>query len=406
MNSTHGVDIVIIGGGIVGLATALTLSVRFPKYRFLLLEKEREVGLHQTSHNSGVIHSGIYYQTGSLKAKLCVEGVKAMIGFAQENNIPYELCGKIILATNDKELPWLQTLFERGKANGIQGLEIISSTRIRELEPNAQGISAIYSPNTGIINYRLVAEIMKTRFVENGGSVQLGSKVRKIQNRNQGVVIETERCEVAAKFLINCGGLYSDFLCRMMGIDPKVSIIPFRGEYCIIRPERKSIIRNLIYPLPQPELPFLGVHFTRTIDGQLEVGPNAVLALAREAYSRTQVNFGEMGSMFTHSIFWKMISKYWKTGIFECYKSLSKKTFVQELKRFVPSIQESDLIDGPSGVRAQCVEESGTLVNDFKIIEHSHSIHVLNVPSPAATASLTIGDYIAKLARVSFSLQN
>ncbi len=399
-------DITIVGGGIVGLATALHFSKKFPKYRYLLLEKEMEVGMHQTSHNSGVIHSGIYYQPGSLKAKLCVEGVKAMIKFAGEHNIPYELCGKLILATEERELPWLKTLFERGRANGIKGLEILNPKRIKEIEPNAGGISAIYSPQTGIINYRMVAETLKKQFLATGASVKLQSKVKRIQTRYDRLVVSTDREEFETKWLVNCGGLYSDMLCKMMGLNPKGSIVPFRGEYCMIKDSRKNIVRNLIYPLPQPDLPFLGVHFTRTIDGHMEAGPNAVLALAREGYTRSKINLGECMSTFADLKTWKMMGNYWKTGIFECYKALSKKSFVHELRRLVPCVEESDLTNGPSGVRAQCVDQHGKLVNDFKIVEGPKSIHVLNVPSPAATASLTIADYIVKLAASSFSLHN
>ncbi len=399
-------DITIVGGGIIGLATALHFSKKYPKYRYLLLEKEAEVGMHQTSHNSGVIHSGIYYQPGSLKAKLCVEGVKAMVKFAGENNIPYELCGKLILATEEKELPWLKTLYERGLANGIKGLEILSPERIKEIEPNAGGISAIYSLQTGIINYRMVAETLKKQFLATGASVKLQSKVSRIQSRYDRLIVSTDREDIETKWLVNCGGLYSDVLCKMMGLDPKGSIVPFRGEYCIVKNSRKNMVRSLIYPLSQPDLPFLGVHFTRTIDGKMEVGPNAVLALAREGYTRSKIHLGECMSTFTDLKTWKMMGNYWKTGIFECYKALSKKSFVRELQRLVPCIEENDLADGHSGVRAQCVDEHGKLVNDFKIIEGPKSIHVLNVPSPAATASLTIADYIVKLAASSFSLHN
>ena len=372
-----------------------------------MLEKEHEVGLHQTGHNSGVIHSGIYYAPGSLKAKLCVDGALALVDFAEQNNIRYELCGKVIVATSEKEVPILHSLYERGKANGVPGLELVDQNRLKALEPNARGLAAIYSPKTGIIQFREVAHAMERNFKRNGGNLCVSSKVTGIkQTKENNYCLLTPAGDFETEFLINSGGLYSDKIAQMAGIRPGVRIVPFRGEYYMVRDERRRLVRNLIYPVPLPDLPFLGVHFTRTIDGKLEVGPNAVLALAREGYKGSQVNFGEFGDMFLDGRFWKMAYKYWKTGIFECYRAMSKSAFTKALKVLVPEIQEEDLVEGPSGVRAQCIDEHGALVNDFKIVPGPKAIHVLNVPSPAATASLAIGDYIVRLAASSFALRN
>ncbi len=405
MNLPSSADITVIGGGIVGLATAYQFQKKYPQYHFLVLEKEPEVGEHQTSHNSGVIHSGIYYPPGSLKAKLCVEGAWEMVRFAQENHIPHELCGKIIVATEKKELDWLNTLYERGLANGIPEVKILNSEQIKEIEPHATGIRAIHSPKTGIINFQLVAKTFKRKLVENGHSVVTSCELKKMR-KSGGWILSTSQGDVQTKFFVNCGGLYSDRIAKLSGVNPHTSIIPFRGEYFLIKPEKQYLVKNLIYPLPQPSLPFLGVHFTKTIDRKMEVGPNAVLALAREAYQRKQFDINDIGEMLLNRAFWKMVFKYWKTGIFESHKALSKSAFVRELRKFVPEINEEDLMPGPSGIRAQAIDESGNLVNDFKIAEMDSAIHVLNVPSPAATASLTIGNYIVKLSASVFSLKN
>lgn len=403
---TNEVDVTVIGGGIVGLATSYAFLKRYPNYKLLLVEKENQVGMHQTGHNSGVIHSGIYYQPGSLKAKLCVDGAKAMIQFAQENKIPYEICGKIILATQEREIPWLRTLYERGIQNGVGGLELIEPKRIKELEPHATGLLGIYLPGTGIIHYGQTASILERKIRAFGGELQLGCEVTEIRRKDRFWQFNTSKGSFRSRYLINCAGLYSDRIAQLAGVKPSVSIIPFRGEYYLLKPGSSSLIRNLIYPLPQPDLPFLGVHFTRTIDQKFETGPNAVLALGREAYRRDQYEFRDLWEMATNKGFWNLIKKYWKTGIFESYRALSKASFVRELQRMVPDVTENDLMEGPTGIRAQAVDSNGNLVNDFKIMESQDSIHVLNVPSPAATASLTIGDHIVKLAAQSFLLAN
>ena len=395
-------DIAIIGGGIVGLATAMRFAETEPSLKITLIEKEPRVGMHQTGHNSGVIHSGIYYTPGSLKAKLCVSGARRMVEFAKENNVPYEICGKLIVATEAKEIPWLRQLFERGTANGVPGLRMLTRDQIPDIEPHATGVLGLHSSSTGIIDFTAVAQAMARRLAGKGGEVKTGFRAIAAKSTEGETVIETSGGEVRAKFVINCGGLYSDEIARKMGVEPRVRIVPFRGEYCLVRDSRRSLVRHLIYPVPVPDLPFLGVHFTRTVDGKLEAGPNALLALAREGYQRNNFHAGEFSSMLGDVAFWKMIFRYWKTGIFEFYRAMSKKGFAHELQKLVPEIKEEDLVEGPSGVRAQCVDENGFLVNDFKIVEGPNSLHVLNVPSPAATSSLAIADYIISLAQKVF----
>ena len=389
----------------MGLSTAMQFAERFPSLKILLLEKENSLAAHQTGHNSGVIHSGIYYKPGSLKARLCVQGVQSMVRFAQRHQIPYELCGKLILATSEREVPWLQDLYERGHANGVPDLKLVSTHQIKDIEPRATGLKGLYSPRTGIIDFKAVADTMARQFEALGGTIKLDSKVSRIVSRGASYGIETSSGEYEANNLINCAGLYADKLARMAGIDTGLQILPFRGEYCLIREEKKHIVKNLIYPVPLPELPFLGVHFTRTVDGKLEAGPNAILALAREGYRRGQVNLGEFAEMISSGNFWKMAGRNWKTGIFESYRAFNRKAFLAELQKMVPDVQEDDLMPGPSGVRAQCVDQDGSLVNDFKILEAPRAVHVLNVPSPAATASLSIGEYIVELAAKNFGFK-
>ncbi|MDQ3815170.1 MAG: L-2-hydroxyglutarate oxidase [Armatimonadota bacterium] len=397
-------DIAIIGGGIIGLATAMTLAERYRRYRTVALEKEAEVATHQTGHNSGVIHSGIYYRPGSLKARLCVEGARRLVEFAQEHNVPYERCGKVIVATAEDELPRLQTLWERGVANGVPGLEIIDAGRVKELEPHASALRGIYSPHTGIIDFAAVARAMAQQFISHSGQILTGAKVTGIKQTSDELCLLTGRGEVLARHVINCGGLHADTIARMMGVEPAVRIVPFRGEYYMVRPERRDLVRNLIYPVPDPNFPFLGVHFTRTIHGDLEAGPNAVLAFAREGYRRTDFRPQDTLSMIAHRGFWAMARQHWKMGAAEFYRSLSKPAFTRSLQKLVPEIRQDDLLPGPSGVRAQCVDRHGFLLDDFKIVEAPHAIHVLNVPSPAATASLAIAPYIVALAAKCFEL--
>lgn len=397
-------DVAVIGAGIVGLASTLALLERNPRLRVTVLEKEDQVGTHQTGHNSGVIHSGIYYKPGSYKARLCVEGARLMTAFCQEHNIPYELCGKVIVATSEEELPRLQTLFERGTANGVPGLELIGPERLREIEPHSAGIKAIWSPATGIVDFGQVARTMAQLLRERGVELMTGARVEGIVETPDGLVLQTPRAEVHARHLINCAGLYCDVLARQAGIRPDLQIIPFRGEYVFLRPERQGLVKGLIYPVPDPRFPFLGVHFTRTIHGQVEAGPNAVLAFAREGYSKGRIHWGELASTLRYPGLWAMARKYWRTGLYEFYRSFSRRALVRSLQRLVPEVTLEDLTGGTAGVRAQAVTPDGSLVDDFHILESARAIHVLNAPSPAATASLAIGRHIAQQAMGRFAL--
>ena len=398
---TH--DVAIIGGGIVGLATARALRERAPGLRLVLLEKEPRLATHQTGHNSGVIHSGIYYKPGSYKARLCVEGKQLMVQFCEKHGIRVERCGKVIVATNEAELPRLQTLYERGIANGVP-VELIEPGRLRELEPHAAALRAIVSPSTAIVDYGEVADALARELQAGGVEILTGARVRAIARTDEGVELGTDRAAVRARRLVNCAGLYSDAVARMAGATTDVRIIPFRGEYYMLRPERRSLVRGLIYPVPDPEFPFLGVHFTRTIHGDVEAGPNAVLALAREGYRFARVSPRELLGTLAYRGFWAMARKYWRTGTYEIYRSLRKATFVRALQRLVPELSADDLARGGAGVRAQAVSPDGSLVDDFRIVAAADAIHVLNAPSPAATASLAIGRHVAGLAAERFGL--
>lgn len=396
-------DVGIIGGGIVGLATARALNHLAPQLRLVVLEKENAVARHQTGHNSGVIHSGIYYRPGSLKAKLCVDGARQMVEFCGEHGIPFSRIGKVIIATRPEELPHLDKLYERAIANGVPGVEKINRERLIELEPHAAGLCAIHSPNTAIVDYTQVAQTIAGELLEREADIQTGARVNGIrQNERGGMVIETTKGAVQTRSLINCAGLYSDQIARLSGAAPSVRIIPFRGEYYFVKPASHHLVRRLIYPLVDPQLPFLGVHFTRTIHGEVEAGPNAVFALAREGYGWSRVNLSELGTALSYSGFWKMARHYWRTGVFEFYRSLNKSAFVRSLQSLVPEIADNDLERGGSGVRAQALDSNGALVDDFAFLETQNALHVLNAPSPAATASLAIGQYIAARAQSLF----
>ena len=400
---TH--DIAIVGAGILGLATARSLLERVPRLSITILDKEPRIAQHQTGHNSGVIHSGIYYKPGSYKARLCVEGAKLMRQFCESRGIKVEHCGKVIVATSQAELPRLQTLFERGTANGVPGLEMIEPARLAEIEPHARALRAIWSPATSIVDYTEVAETFAKELATDGVAVQTGAGVHAIVRRADGLTLETARGPVAARRIVNCAGLYSDAVARLAGTAPDVQIIPFRGEYYMLRPERRSLVRGLIYPVPDPEFPFLGVHFTRTVHGDVEAGPNAVLAFAREGYTFRRVKPRELAQTLGYPGFWAMARKYWRTGAYEVYRSLSTAAFVRALQRLVPDIREADVVPGGAGVRAQAVTREGALVDDFRIVDAVDSIHVLNAPSPAATASLAIGRHIGSLAVEKFGLR-
>ena len=396
-------DITIIGGGILGLATAMALTERYPRARLSILDKEPKIAAHQTGHNSGVIHSGIYYKPGSLKAKLCVEGARLMKAFCTEHGIHWEPCGKLIVATDDNEIGRLQNIYERGQANGLSGLKILEAEEVRGLEPHCQAVRAIVVPETGIVDYIQVAGKMGELLEKRGVEIMTGAGVTAIRRPSgQGLVLETPRGAVATRFLVNCAGLYSDEVARLMGIEPEVRIIPFRGEYYMLRPDRRSLVRNLIYPVPDPEFPFLGVHFTRTVHGDVEAGPNAVLAFAREGYTLGTIRPGEVLGMLGYRGFWSMAARYWKMGTYEMYRSASKAAFVRSLQKLVPDIRAADIARGGAGVRAQAVAPTGALVDDFKISVTEGAVHVVNAPSPAATASLAIGRHIAGLAGDTF----
>ena len=397
-------DVAIVGGGIVGLASGLALTERFPRLRLVLLEKESRIGTHQTGHNSGVIHSGIYYRPGSYKARLTVEGARQLIEFCERNGIRYERIGKVIVATTDAELPRLQTLYERGTANAVPGLRLLEPGELRTIEPHAAAVRAIHSPSTAIVDFREVAAAMDLRLRAAGVEILTGRHITRVVRDGDGVRLCSSRGETPARRVINCAGLYSDVVARLMGAPTAVRIIPFRGEYYMIRPERHDLVRGLVYPVPDPAFPFLGVHFTRTIHGQVEAGPNAVLAFAREGYSLGRVRPGELAAALGYRGFWAMVARYWRTGSYEMYRSLSKAAFVRALQRLIPSIRPEDVTPGGAGVRAQAVAADGSLVDDFSIVSGPDAIHVLNAPSPAATASLAIGRHIAALAREAFGL--
>ena len=404
-------DLTIIGGGILGLATALKITAAHPRLRLLLLEKEAELARHQTGNNSGVIHSGLYYRPGSLKARTCVTGRKELMKFCDDNSVPYEICGKVVVALGQEELPRLDELRRRGEANGLRGLEIIDTERLKELEPHATGIKGLYVPETGIIDYKKVAAAYAGKIRDAGGDIRLSQRVVGILDRPDEIVLQTSGGDYRSKYLINCCGLQSDLIAKMTGGadqdgEPEHRIIPFRGEYYKIAPERQFLVKNLIYPVPDPTFPFLGVHFTRMAKGGVEAGPNAVLAYAREGYRHTNINVKDLWQTVSFRGFWAMTGKYWQTGFGELYRSLSKAAFVRALQKLLPEIRESDLVPGGAGVRAQAVSASGALIDDFVIQQSRNAIHVLNAPSPGATASLAIGQQICGMAEKNFNLKN
>jgi L-2-hydroxyglutarate oxidase LhgO len=387
-------DIAVVGGGIVGLATSRELLDRFPHVKLANIEKESDWNRHQTGRNSGVIHSGIYYKPGSFKAKLCVEGRKLAWEYCERKAIPYRQVGKLIIATELSELGRLGDLWERGQANGVEGLEMLDAGGIREREPHARGIKAIFSPVTGIVDWGLVSRNYAADVKEGGGDLYLNREVTKIERHKGITVLHSPGGDIQARAVITCGGLYSDKLAKMTGgaTDPKIT--PFRGDYLILKPEKNYLVKGNIYPVPDPEFPFLGVHFTPRMDGSVWLGPNAVPAFAREGYSFFTVNLPEMWDLFTYPGFIKVSTKYWKMGAGEMYRDLVRSAYVKSLQRYIPELEPADCLAGPSGVRAQAMTADGTLVDDF-VFEHVDGVlHVRNAPSPAATSSLAIGKYI------------
>jgi (S)-2-hydroxyglutarate dehydrogenase len=389
-------DAVIVGGGIVGLATAYRLLEARPQTQLLLLEKESKLAAHQTGNNSGVLHSGLYYKPGSEKVRLSVSGLQQMVAFCREHGIAHEQCGKIVVATSEDELPRLENLWQRGNANGLQGLRKLAPEQIREIEPHAAGIAAIHVPQEGIVDYPGVCEKLGGLIQKNGGGIHLNTRVLKITSDGSERIVETSAGTFRAKFVVTCGGLHSDRLVTVSGQKPSAKIIPFRGEYFQIKKERQFLVRNLIYPVPDPKFPFLGVHFTRLIHGGIEAGPNAVLAFAREGYRWTNINLRDLTESLCFPGLWKFLAAYPSMCGYEIRRSLSKKEFCRSLQKLVPEIREEDLETGGSGVRAQAMMPDGRLVEDFHFEEMPGILHVVNAPSPAATASLAIGSKIVE----------
>jgi len=389
-------DVIVVGAGLVGLSTAYHLKLKNKVSKILILEKESEVGLHQSGNNSGVIHSGIYYKPGSLKAQNCISGYNSIIDFAKEYGVSYDLCGKIIVATNSKELPLLENIYNRGVQNGLSDLVFLSRDEFREIEPHCEGIKAIKVPQTGIIDYPGVAQVLKNLFIELGGDIFFNHQVENITEKKDGITILAGGREFLTAKIITCAGLYSDKMSKLTNPQNDLKIIPFRGEYYKLKEEKKYLVKNLIYPVPNPNFPFLGVHFTRMTDGNIEAGPNAVLAFKREGYKFSDFNFSETMETLTWPGFWKIVAKYGQTGLGEMHRSLSKSAFTKALQVLIPEIKEEDLIPGGSGVRAQACNRNGVLIDDFDIIKNGNIIHVRNAPSPAATSCLSIGKKISE----------
>jgi (S)-2-hydroxyglutarate dehydrogenase len=391
-------DIIIIGGGIVGLASALKIKQANPSLSIILLEKEAEVAKHQTGNNSGVIHSGLYYKPGSLKATNCIDGYHMLIDFCKAENIPFEITGKVVVATKDEQKPLLNNLYERGLQNNLDGIRKISATEVKEYEPHVQCVKGMWVPQTGIVDYKVVSQKIAERLKSLGVEIHFSTKVTSIAKGNTVNIVTTENGVFESKLVVNCAGLYSDKVAQMSQNKPiDVRIVPFRGEYFKIKPEKHYLVKNLIYPVPDPNFPFLGVHFTRMMKGGVEAGPNAVLAFQREGYKKMDINLKELYETLSWPGFQKVAMKYWETGLGEMYRSFSKSAFTKALQELIPEIQESDLIEGGAGVRAQACDRNGGLLDDFSIIEDAMTINILNAPSPAATSSLSIGKSVAEM---------
>jgi (S)-2-hydroxyglutarate dehydrogenase len=401
-------DLAVIGAGIVGLASARELLIRHPRLRVVVLDKEPQIAAHQTGHNSGVIHSGVYYAPGSLKARLCVRGSRDLYAYCAARGIPAERCGKVIVAADDQEVPRLEVLHERGVANGVEGLELIGPERLREIEPYCVGVRALWVPATGIVDYGRVAAAYAEDIRVAGGEFQTASGVHAIRLGTNGVLLATDRADVQARFVIACAGLHADRVAQLSGAPREPRIVPFRGDYWLLRPERRYLAKNLIYPVPDPAFPFLGVHFTRRCaDGAVWLGPNAVLAFAREGYGRLDTNPADLAEAFGYAGFRRLAARYWRTGLVELQRDFSKRAFLASLQRYVPALSIADLVPGPAGVRAQALDRAGRLVDDFVVnVQGGRIIHVRNAPSPAATSSLAIGRLIADRAGEAFGLRD
>ncbi|WHZ05264.1 L-2-hydroxyglutarate oxidase [Neobacillus sp. YX16] len=386
-------DYMIVGGGIVGLSTGYALIKKHPRAKVLIVEKEPSLAAHQTGRNSGVIHSGIYYKPGSLKARFAREGGKKLIEYCEKNSIHYDICGKLIVATEETELVELEKLYKRGLENGLP-VEMVNYDEMKEIEPNVNGISAIKVPMAGIVNYKQVSESYAKDYLENGGELKLNTKVVDIREKDDEIEVVTDHGVFRTKYFINCAGLFSDRITKMAGVDPKMKIVPFRGEYYKLKESKSHLVNNLIYPVPDPQFPFLGVHITRMINGEIHVGPNAVLAFKREGYKKTDLNVNDLLEILSYPAFWKIAKQYLKYGLGEMHRSVSKQKFLESLQRLVPAIAKEDLVTTEAGVRAQALTIDGKLVDDFMIIKSKRSIHVCNAPSPAATASMAIGEEI------------
>ena len=397
-------DIAVIGGGILGLSSALHLLEAHPELRVTVLEKGDVVAGHQTGHNSGVIHSGIYYRPGSLKARFCVDGRNSIVEFCEQHEIPFERCGKVIIATREEELPRLELLHERGTANGVEGLEIVGPERLAEIEPHVSALRALWSPATAIVDFGEIARAYARIMIDAGAALELGTRVLDIHERGDLSVVETDRGDLEARHVINCAGLQADRVAALMGVDVGLQIVPFRGEYYTLRKESEDLVQGLIYPVPDPDLPFLGVHFTRNVKGYIEAGPNAVLATAQEGYRKRDFHLGDFVRTLRFPGFWRVAAREWRTGMNEVNRSLRKSVFTRDLQRMIPEVEADDLVAGGSGVRAQAVARDGTLLDDFAIEASARAVHVLNAPSPGATSSLEIGRHIAGLATEAFAL--
>lgn len=389
-------DVIIAGAGIVGLSTAYKLLEKEPALKICILEKENGTARHQTGHNSGVIHSGIYYRPGSLKSLNCIRGYQLLLDFCSENEIAFEICGKVIIAAEETELIPLNNLFERGISNGLAGIKKLTAEEIKELEPHAAGIEGLFVPQTGIVDYKIISEKIADHLISKGTVIKFSEEVLNFKIRGANVEVITDRNKYSAEIFNGCAGLYSDKISELAGSKPDFRIIPFRGEYYKLKDSSKYLIKNLIYPVPDPDFPFLGVHFTRRVDGITEAGPNAVLAFKKEGYRKTDFNLSEAMQTFGYIGFHKVIKKFWKTGFYEMYRSVSKKEFVKSLQKLIPAITENDIISGGSGVRAQACDINGNLIDDFLFSESERFINVCNAPSPAATSCFSVGETVAE----------